>query len=162
MASPRSLMYAAGAALCLGVAVASLLHRSSRPSAPATSPTAKAPVKARAPGLDPAAISAPAASVPSPDSRKTAQAMQGILDRDPVIRAQRRALDEKAAQGDAIVPKLLEGCLAKPHDQALVVDAVVVLRRINTPESRQALARIQQACPVAAQATAALDESERR
>ncbi|GEM_PF-5948864 len=147
VSSRRPLAYAFAAVLCLGAGIAS--HFLGGSGAPATSPVVPKPKRSeapRAPGLEPAAVSAPAPEVALPPSSETTRALQAELDRDPGGQAQRRAIEAKAAAGvDAVMRSWREN----PRDQETVVQTVAALQRIGTSQSAVALEQMKQESPMA-------------
>jgi len=145
----RPRWYILGALGCLGLGVISAWwHRSTNPSSPVE---AAAPTRHTAAALDASAVSAPAPEpAPPPDSQETAKALQAILSRHPVVQERERRLAEKAAQGDALIPDLVQACIDHPQDDVLIVDAVEILKRIDTVKARQTLAALKQQNDIAA------------
>ena len=150
----RAWGYGFAAAGCLVLAL--LLRPRSPQDAPAN-PTEKPvgiPRSATA-----GAVSAPAPEVVPPQPSETVKALGRMHAQNPVYIARQKALDAQVAQGDAGVEALKAKCLARPKDDAVVVDAVVVLKRIGTPAATAALTEIRQKCPVAETAWTMLQSS---
>lgn len=146
----RPLVLLGAAVLCAGAGVASWLSHRGAPTAP---PKPSVPPSIKPAAIhDPGAVSAPAPEVTPPVSQETAKAMQTILAAHPAVQARERALDEKAARGDAVVPEIVKACIERPQDDVVIVEAVQVLSRIDTPKARETLSALTKTNAIAATA----------
>ena len=137
-----------GALLLLAAAVTfHLANREPEVSQVKLAPTMPTPER------NPFTASAPEPAVEKPKPYETVQAMEPSLAARPEVQAQKAAIARKASSG---VPAVMQAWREKPLDQEVVVETVMALRQIGTPEAQTALESMTRESPTASGVVALL------
>ena len=144
MASPNRVWgYSVVAVACLGSAFWLGMGTPDAPKEAVQTSKAMSSSPRRWPSSTP---SAPAPVYVPPEPTETVKALQPGIDARPEVQAQKRAIEAKAASGvDAVMRSWKE----QPLDQEVVVETVMALHKIGTPEAAVALESMKKQSPTA-------------